>query len=142
MSFKIQAAPLLDRETCYNMWVKERLSIYKIPKILASRHGIVHPKTGKPVTSQGVWRAANLHMLDNPEMAKNDTVSLFAQYGKVLNQDEWGVEMINRAQRFLSKKVYSAWLLKNKEYYKYVPRKTEQGQRATKYTPKSAIKDF
>ena len=118
MSFKFTSNKVLDRETCYKMWIVDRMSLYQIPKVLAEQ-GVVNATTGKPVTHQGVWRAANLFILDNPERAKNDTVSLFSQYGRILEDEEWGKEMIKRAQYFLTQKQYSAWLLKNKEYHKY-----------------------
>jgi hypothetical protein len=118
MSFRISSNKVLDREECYNLWIHDRISVYRIPKILADK-GIVNPKTGKPVTHQAVWRSANLHILDFPEVAKNDTVSLFAQHGKILEDEEWGREMINRARYFLGKRQYSQWLSKNEEYRKY-----------------------
>ena len=118
MSFRISAVSFLDRKKCYEMWVQQRISIYNISKLLA-KEGIVNPKTGKNVTPQGIWRAANLYILEFPNIAKSDTVSLFSQHGRILDEGEWGKEMIGRARQFLSRSSYRKFLIEYPEYKQY-----------------------
>lgn len=118
MSFRLSSTSFLDRRRCYDMWVHQRVSIYNISKIFA-KEGIVNPKTGKKVTPQGIWRSANLYILDFPDQAKSDTVSLFSQFGKILNENEWGKEMIGRARQFLSRSSYRKFLQDHPEYKQY-----------------------
>lgn len=119
MSFRLSSKVILDRELCYSLWAKKRLSIYKIPKILADEHGIVNQEKGRNVTPQGVWRAANLYILDHPDIAKADTVSIFSQHGKILDEVEWGKEMVGRARQFLSRSSYRKFLIEHPEYKQY-----------------------
>lgn len=119
MSFKLNTKTILDRALCYELWAKKRISIYKIPAILAEEYGITNTVLGRKVTAQGVWRAACLHMLDQPDQAKSDTVALFQQHGRVLNEDEWGKEIIGKAQQFLSRGAYRKFLKDHPEYFKY-----------------------
>ncbi len=122
-SLRLSSKKILDRKLCYELWVGKhseygRLSIYKIPRILAEM-GVVNQEKGRNVTPQGVWRAANLYILEFPEIAKKDTVSIFSQFGKILDDDEWGKEMIGRARQFLSRSSYRNFLKDNPEYVKY-----------------------
>lgn len=119
MSFRLGSKKFLDRAICYELWAKRRISIYKIPAILAEEYGITNTALGRKVTAQGVWRAACLHILDHPDQAKSDTVSLFQQHGKVLDEDEWGKEIIGKAQQFLSRGTYKKFLKDHPEYQKY-----------------------
>jgi len=118
MSFKISGKKFLDGETCYDLWARQRISIYKIPKVLSER-GIINQENGKMVTPQGVWRSANLYALEHMEIAKSDTVSLFSQFGIILEEDEFYQEMLNKARQFYSKKKYRQFLAQNPNMRKY-----------------------
>lgn len=123
MSFKLQPKNILDPKLCYDLWVGKvpgqgRISIYRIPKYLAEQ-GIVNSVKGRNVTPQGVWRAACLYMLENPHIAKADTVSLFQQHGQVFDETEFGKEIINKARQHLSRKKYRLFLMKHPEYKQY-----------------------
>lgn len=126
MSFKISSKQILDPKTCYEMWVhgvdgRGRVSIYKIPKLLAEQ-GIVNSAKSRNVTPQGVWRAACLYMLEHPEIAKADTVSLFAQHGKVFDAEaekDFYVELLSKARQFLSRTKYKQFLQKYPEFKQY-----------------------
>ena len=115
MSFRLDSKNFLDPKTCYEMWAKQRISIYNSAKILAGR-GVVNPKTGKPPTPQGVWRAASLYILEHPETAKADTVSLFSQHGQVWDEQaerDFALELISKARQFLSRTKYKQFIQKN-----------------------------
>jgi len=115
---RLNQKSVLDKQMCYELWVKERKSIYRIPKLLAER-GIVNPKTGKYVTGQAVWNAASKFILENPNLAKSDTVSILSQTGQLLDEHQWGIDMISRAKQFLGRKKYRAFLAKYPEYKPY-----------------------
>lgn len=118
MSFRISSTTLLDPKTCYELWAKKRISIYKIPELLA-KQGVVNPSSGKNVTPQGVWRAACLYMLEYPEIAKSDTVSIFSQRGQVWDdgvEREFRAELVAKAQQHLSKTKYKQFLLSHPEF--------------------------
>ena len=105
MSFKISGKQILDPKLCYEMWAKQRISIYRIPKLLAEQ-GIINSAKGTNVSPQGVWRAACLYMLDHPHVAKSDTVSLFQQHGQVFDENaerDFALEILAKARQFLSR---------------------------------------
>ena len=121
MSMRLRPNVLLEPKVCYELWVGKngtRESIYTIPHILAQQ-GIVNKTTGKPVTPQGVWRAASLYILEHPNEAKSDTVSILSQHGEVLDEMVWGVEMIAKARQLLSRGKYRIFLAKYPEYKQY-----------------------
>lgn len=121
MSFKISSKNILDPKLCYTMWAKERISIYKIPKLL-SEQGIVNSAKGRNVTPQGVWRAACLYMLESPSEAKADTVSLFSQHGQVWDdaaERDFHVELLAKARQLLSRKKYKSFIQTHPEFKQY-----------------------
>lgn len=121
MSFRLDSKNFLDPKTCYEMWAKQRISIYKSAKLLSER-GIINPRTGKAPTPQGVWRAACLYMLEHPEVAKSDTVSLFAQHGQIWDnkaEEDFARELISKARQFLSRTKYRQFLQKYPEFKQY-----------------------
>lgn len=121
MSFKLSSKTILDQKLCYDLWAKQRISIYRIPKILAEQ-GIVNSAKSRNVTPQGVWRAACLYMLEHPEIAKADTVSLFSQHGQVWDEKaerDFHVELLAKARQFLSRKRYKLFLKRFPEFKQY-----------------------
>lgn len=126
VSFKISGKKRLDPKKCYEMWVRGmdnrgRVSIYRIPKLMAEQ-GEINPDTGRPFTPQGIWGAANRYILENPHIAKADTVSLFAQHGQIFDAEaeaDFGRDMIGRARQFLSRTKYRQFLMKHPEFKQY-----------------------
>lgn len=116
-TFKKSTRVILDKQQCYELWIHGRNSIYDIPGILYAQ-GIVG-KGGNPVTPQACWRSASMYILENPDRAKVDAVSLLSQEGKILDEVEWGKEMIGRARQFLSRVKYRQFLALHPEYRQY-----------------------
>lgn len=108
----------LDPKQCYELWIKQRISIYKIPEKLTNS-GVINPYTGQPPTPQAIWRAAWLYILEHPETSKRDAVSILGQYGQILNEEEWNQELLNKARQFLNKKAYNRYLIKYPHLKKY-----------------------
>lgn len=120
MTFRISNTRLLDYKECYSLWAKERISIYKIPNILAER-GVVNLKKAKSITPQAVWRAAWLYALDNLDEARVDTAKLFTDRGLVLTDIDWYNEVLTKARQLMNRNQYRLYLDKHpilKEYVK------------------------
>lgn len=108
MSFSLKSKKVLDYRECYNLWAKERVSLYKIPQILMDR-GLI----SRLVTIPAIERASWLYALQNLQEAKTDTVSIAHASGKIFNESEFWKEIINKARRFYSKKQYNDFMTKN-----------------------------
>lgn len=124
MSFKLNPSNSLNPKLCYDLWVgkllgKRRYSIYEIPEILESEYNVRNVLSGKKVTPQGVWRAACMYMLENVSQTRTDTVSLYAQTGRIFDEVEFSKEMVRKAQQHLSRKRYFQWIIAHPEMKQY-----------------------
>jgi hypothetical protein len=59
----------VDGKLCYELWARTG-SVYKVPLVLANEYGIKNNKSGEPITSQGVWLAANRYIINNMAEAR------------------------------------------------------------------------
>lgn len=119
MTFRVNTLNNLPGKLCYDLWAKQRKSLYQIPFILANEHDVRNKRTGGLVTPQGVERAAWLYALEHLEEAKIDTVSIMSQSGKVVDDAVWNAEIISKARRFYSQKKYRRFLAIHPELKKY-----------------------
>lgn len=117
MSFRVNAKNTLPEDICYDLWARQRKSLYQIPYILANEYQVRHD--GKLVTPQGVERAAWIYALEHLEEAKKDTVSIMSQSGKVMDERAWAEEVLTKARRFYSSKKYRRFLAMHPELKQY-----------------------
>lgn len=110
MSYRLNHRVTLDYKRCYDLYVKERKSIYNIPYILAEEDGVVNSKTRAPVSPQAIWRASWLYALEHLGEAKADMEAIFRQQGKILREDEWCIEIVAKARQFYKGKNYRNYI--------------------------------
>jgi len=108
MTFGLSKSRVLDYKRCYDLWVKQRISPYKIVKIFTAE-GIIN-RNGKPLTHQAIWRAAYLYALDNLAEAKRDAQTIAASHNLVLDEPEFYKDMVNKASQFYGKNKYREYM--------------------------------
>lgn len=108
MTFSLKAKKVLDYQVCYNLWAKERISLYKISDVLIER-GLID----RPVTPPAIERGSWLYALQNLPEAKFDTVSIAHASGQVFDEKAFWKEVVNKARRFYSKNQYKKFIESN-----------------------------
>lgn len=118
MSFKLNPSKFLDKKLCYELWAKKRISIYKIPIVLANEYNI-RAASGNLVTSQGVWRAAWLYALENMDEAEKDTIAIMSQLGMVYDRNDFLRDCFNKAKQFYSAKNFRKFMAIHPEFRQF-----------------------
>jgi hypothetical protein len=59
----------LDGKLCFELWARTG-SVHKAPMVLENEYHITNSKSGKRITSQGVWLAANRYIINNMSEAR------------------------------------------------------------------------
>lgn len=98
---KVRTVP---QKLCYDVWL-DTGSLYKAVKVLRDQHQIFNQRTGKVLSTQTVWEAANTFLLENQEYARKRLSDVYRANGVLLDDEMWNRIVYEKAQHLSTKKL-------------------------------------
>ena len=106
---KKRLVKILDPKLCFDLWI-ETGSVYKVPALLHSRHGVFNVKLGQEVSHMGVWSAAWKYVLENLVECRPRIAETWRANGELLTDQKWYEMVCEKAKLVKSKNGYEQYI--------------------------------